>query len=349
MVISGSYSPPALLLLLVWMLALARSAATLVCTAGRIPCGSVFMKPPTLLRSSLSMCTSASGPFRGFATGNSDGSGSINLNNLKKDVNRVYQRVFKKVTKASERYQKALSVYNDISAKGDTATLEELESCPNPDPLKSDLSQLQQNLTSLIALEEALKSVKSSSDSSLAALLQQAKELGASDEPAPAKENVEKVPKAPKQKSEPRKPYYVYESFDGITIRVGRGASDNDELSCNPEHRDNDDYWLHVSGYPGSHVVIRYTGDDFIEKYRETLLDACILTAINSKAPQSSKVPVTITRPRFVSKPGGAKPGLVMLRGDVRVVNIDVRAEVAKRMDRLARTTNKPQADASKK
>jgi predicted ribosome quality control (RQC) complex YloA/Tae2 family protein len=149
---------------------------------------------------------------------------------------------------------------------------------------------------------------------------------------------------------EPRKPYYAYESFDGITIRVGRGASDNDELSCNPEHRDEDDYWLHVSGYPGSHVVIRYTGNDFFtDKFRETLLDACVLTAINSKAPQSGKVPVTITRPRFVSKPGGAKPGLVMLRGDVRVVNIDVKAEVAKRMDRLAQNTNKPKGDGANK
>lgn len=50
----------------------------------------------------------------------------------------------------------------------------------------------------------------------------------------------------------PRKPYHIYTGLDGLEIRVGRGASDNDELSCNPEHRDGADWWMHVAGCAGS-------------------------------------------------------------------------------------------------
>jgi hypothetical protein len=38
-----------------------------------------------------------------------------------------------------------------------------------------------------------------------------------------------------------------------------------------------------------------------------------------------------------VTKPGGAKPGLVFLGGDVSTIKIDVKAE-ALRMDRLSKT-----------
>ena len=48
---------------------------------------------------------------------------------------------------------------------------------------------------------------------------------------------------------------------DDVEIRVGRKSTDNDELSCDPAHRDDADWWMHASGCPGSHVVIRFTGN----------------------------------------------------------------------------------------
>ena len=47
-------------------------------------------------------------------------------------------------------------------------------------------------------------------------------------------ERPEKPVKKPKGKpAPPRKPYFVYESKDGIAIYVVIVASDNDEISCN--------------------------------------------------------------------------------------------------------------------
>ena len=105
-------------------------------------------------------------------------------------------------------------------------------------------------------------------------------------------------PKKKKQKAPPpRKPYWTYQSVDDIEIRVGRGASDNDQLSCSPEHRDGRDWWMHVAGCPGSHVVIRSQDDDLPE---ETVRDAAALTAKYSKAPQKGKIRVSLVRCRQV-------------------------------------------------
>jgi len=261
---------------------------------------------------------------------------TIDLKGLKAEVNRVYLRTFKKVSKASEKVEKGKIEYQKL---GDNPSLEALENVPNIDLLQQELCQLQGNLTILFKIEESLKPMKSTKDTNFITIYKQIQDFGISDTPPPKQERGSKKEKG--KAPPPRKPYNEYTSADNITIRVGRGANDNDELTCNPEYRDNDDWWLHVSGYPGSHVVIRYTSDDLLEKYKETLYDACVLAAINSKAPQNGRVPVTLTRPRHIFKPANAKAGLVQLRGDVRVVSIDIKAEV-KRISRLS--TNNGQA-----
>jgi predicted ribosome quality control (RQC) complex YloA/Tae2 family protein len=257
------------------------------------------------------------------------------IKGLKLEVNRSYMRTFKKVGKANEKLTKALVEYNDIINTPD-ASQERMEECPNPEILQADLNMLQQTLSKLSYLEEELKSVKSTGNEKFPALASLAEELGVSDVPPPAQERGPKKVKA-KPASGPRKPYHVYTGLDGIEIRVGRGAEDNDELSCNPAHRDGPDWWLHVAGCPGSHVVIRSHEDLLPEKFKETLLDAAVLAVINSKGSQSGRVPVTFTRCRHVTKPGGAKPGLVFLGGDVSTIKIDVKAE-ALRIERLEKT-----------
>ena len=250
---------------------------------------------------------------------------------LKLEVNRLYMRTFKKIGKANERLSKALIEYNDIISTADVP-LKRMEECPNPDVLQADLNSLQATLAKLAYLEEELKSVKSLSNEKFPALALLADELGVSDTPPPVQERGPKKVKT--QPSGPRKPYHVYTGLDGIEIRVGRGASDNDELSCNPACRDGPDWWLHVAGVAGSHVVIRSHDDNLPEKFKETLLDAAVLAVINSKGSQSGRVPVTFTRCRNVSKPRGAKAGLVYLTGDVSTIKVDVKSE-SSRIDRL--------------
>lgn len=251
------------------------------------------------------------------------------IKGLKAETSRVYLRIFKKIGKASERLSKGLEIYNKVK---DSDDLEELEKCPNIDELKEELSTLQETLSKIGKLEEGLKNIRSNKDSNYIKLIADATALNISDSSPPKQERGEPKPKG--KPALPRKPYFVYNSADNVIIRVGRAAPDNDELSCNPEHRDDDDWWLHVAGYAGSHVVIRYTDDDLYEKYKDTVLDAAMLAAVNSKAPQSGKIPVSLTRCRYVSKPSGVKAGMVRLNGDVMTVKIDVKANQS-RLDRL--------------
>ena len=67
---------------------------------------------------------------------------------------------------------------------------------------------------------------------------------------------------------------------------------------------------------------------------REVELDAAVLAANYSKASRNGVVGVTLCRARQVSKPVGAKPGLVQLQGDVRVLKLNWQKE-RHRLDRL--------------
>jgi len=90
-------------------------------------------------------------------------------------------------------------------------------------------------------------------------------------------------------------------------VRVGRTNAENDLLT----HRfaAPDDIWLHASGVPGSHVVLRMQGRNG-NPPRDVLEAAAALAARFSKAKHAGTVPVLWTRKRYVRKPRGAKPGL---------------------------------------
>ena len=72
------------------------------------------------------------------------------------------------------------------------------------------------------------------------------------------------------------------------------------------------DRWFHVRGMPGGHVVLRVP--DGREPDRATLERAAGIAAYHSKARTGGVVPVSMAEGRFVSKPRGAKPGLVEIR-----------------------------------
>ena len=98
----------------------------------------------------------------------------------------------------------------------------------------------------------------------------------------------------------------------GHEILVGKGASDNDRLTFGlAEPRD---FWLHVAGVPGSHVIVR-NPDELAELPREVLEAAAQLAAFHSKAQGArGKVEVHVCRAADVSKPRGFAPGEVRLK-----------------------------------
>jgi predicted ribosome quality control (RQC) complex YloA/Tae2 family protein len=99
-------------------------------------------------------------------------------------------------------------------------------------------------------------------------------------------------------------------SPEGFTILVGRTAEDNDLLTFKlgkPR-----DFWLHVAGESGSHVVVRNPeGLDRLPK--ETERFAAALAAGYSKARKGGRVAVHLARCEDVRKPRGLPPGKVVL------------------------------------
>lgn len=98
-----------------------------------------------------------------------------------------------------------------------------------------------------------------------------------------------------------------YTSSDGFTIYVGRNNKQNDKLTLKTAR--NYDMWLHTKDIPGSHVIIVSDNREITDT---AILEAASLAAYNSKAKESDNVPVDYTIVKNVSKPSGAKPGMVI-------------------------------------
>ncbi len=101
--------------------------------------------------------------------------------------------------------------------------------------------------------------------------------------------------------------FRTFESSDGYEILVGKNNVQNDQLTL--KLASNKDIWLHTKIIPGSHVIVRTQGETPPET---TIEEAATIAAYFSKARLSSNVPVDYTLVKNVSKPSGAKPGMVI-------------------------------------
>ena len=103
---------------------------------------------------------------------------------------------------------------------------------------------------------------------------------------------------------------YEYELSGGWKVLAGKSGTDNDILSIKLARPQ--DFWFHVKGMPGSHVLLKAKPET--EPGREILRQAASIAAFHSKAKNGGTVPVSCTRGKYVSKPRGAKPGSVAIR-----------------------------------
>src|SRR6266496_3938410 len=95
------------------------------------------------------------------------------------------------------------------------------------------------------------------------------------------------------------------ERIDGFEVWIGKGDAQNDALTFG--EADPQDFWLHVAGPPGSHVVVR-NPDRLGELPRQVLQRAAELAAWHSKARGArGKVEVHVCRVADVSKPRDRK------------------------------------------
>ena len=103
-----------------------------------------------------------------------------------------------------------------------------------------------------------------------------------------------------------------YELADGWQVLAGKTDADNDILSlklAGPH-----DWWFHLHGQPGSHVILK--AREGLEPGKEILQAAAAVAAWHSKARGAGVVPVVCTRAANVSKPRGAKPGTVSIKNE---------------------------------
>ena len=96
----------------------------------------------------------------------------------------------------------------------------------------------------------------------------------------------------------------------GFDVLVGRGDDENDHLTF--EVAVPEDFWMHVVGSAGSHVVVR-NPDDLRELPPDVLEAAAQLAGWYSKSRNARRVEVHICRAGDVSKPASFEPGKVLL------------------------------------
>ena len=115
-------------------------------------------------------------------------------------------------------------------------------------------------------------------------------------------------------------------SSAGLRISVGRNNLQNDRLTTKLAGKY--DYWLHTQKIHGAHVILWAEGqrpDD------QSLHEAACLAAWFSQGRDSGKVPVDYTPVKYVKKPAGARPGMVVYTTYQTAV-VDPDPELAKRL-----------------
>lgn len=96
--------------------------------------------------------------------------------------------------------------------------------------------------------------------------------------------------------------------IDNFTLLVGRNNKENDYLTM--KYAKKTDIWFHTKDIHGSHAILQLTNNEFPSE--EVLKKCCEIVAYHSKAQLSSNVPVDMCEVKYVRKPNGSKPGMVI-------------------------------------
>ena len=100
--------------------------------------------------------------------------------------------------------------------------------------------------------------------------------------------------------------------IEDYTLLVGRNNMENDYLTL--KYAKKTDLWFHTKDIHGSHCILVLNGAPLPQD--DILLKCAEIAAYHSKARNSSNVPVDICEVKYVKKPNGAKPGMVIYRNN---------------------------------
>ncbi len=119
--------------------------------------------------------------------------------------------------------------------------------------------------------------------------------------------------RAPSERLAPRR----FKTAEGWDVMIGKNNEGNDYLThmmARPE-----DYWFHVHGAAGSHVVLR-RGKSKDEPSKATIAEVASWAAYFSQAKSAGTVPVIYTQKKYVRKPKKAPPGLAVCEREKTVM-----------------------------
>jgi predicted ribosome quality control (RQC) complex YloA/Tae2 family protein len=119
--------------------------------------------------------------------------------------------------------------------------------------------------------------------------------------------------RAPAARLQPRR----LRTREGWDVLIGRNNDGNDYVThhlARPE-----DYWLHVHGAAGSHVVLR-RGKGKNEPSKATIEEVAAWAAFYSQARTAGRAPVIVTRKKYVRKPRKGPPGLALCTNEKTVM-----------------------------
>jgi len=163
-------------------------------------------------------------------------------------------------------------------------------------------TQLEENERDIAYLESVVQNIESAeNEAQLDAIRLELQETGYVRRPA----------KAAQRKKTSKPDPMRYQLADGTLVLVGHNNTENDYLTMKLATKK--DIWLHTKDIPGSHVIIRLEdGRSLDDLPADLIYEAASIAAYHSKARNSDNVPVDYVPVRYVKKPAGSKPGMVI-------------------------------------
>ena len=177
--------------------------------------------------------------------------------------------------------------------------------------------QLEKNRRELDYLNSVLDTIPlAEGEKDLSEIRQELTDTGYLRRPSKAKGREKRVASKPME----------FRSSSGLRISVGKNNSQNDLLTTKLAYKS--DIWLHTQKIHGSHVILWLEGG---EADAQSLTEAAQLAAYFSQARDGRKVPVDYTPVKYVKKPAGARPGMVVYTTYQTAV-VEPDAELAKKL-----------------
>ena len=97
--------------------------------------------------------------------------------------------------------------------------------------------------------------------------------------------------------------------IDNYIVLVGRNNVENDYLTL--KYAKKTDLWFHTKDFHGSHTILKID-NNLPYPSRDILIKVAEIAVKHSKAKNSSNVPVDYCEVKYVKKPSGSRPGMVI-------------------------------------